>query len=240
MSGVPADRPLSGRVVAVTGASRGIGLAIAQALHAAGAQVVAGARQMPEPGLPGIGFALLDVTDEASVQAFARRAIEAGADALVNNAGVGVFGPLETATVGDYRRVFDTNVLGTLLATRHFLPAFRERHARGLSSQLVTVTSDVSTRTFAHGAIYAASKHAQRAITQTAAHEGQHFGLRVTEIRPGMTDTHFNASTPGTPERAGHLRAHDVAQAVLYALAAPAHVRVDEVVVHPTVQPVVF
>jgi NADP-dependent 3-hydroxy acid dehydrogenase YdfG len=240
MSGVPADRPLAGRVVAVTGASRGIGLAIAQVLHAAGAQVVAGARQMPEPALPGIGLALLDVIDEASVQAFARRAIEAGADSLVNNAGVGVFGPLETATVEDYRRVFDTNVLGTLLATRHFLPAFRARHARGLSSHLVNVTSDVSTRTFAHGAIYAASKHAQRALTQTAAHEGQHFGLRVTEIRPGMTDTHFNASTPGTPERAGHLRAHDVAQAVLYALAAPAHVRVDEVVVHPTVQPVVF
>jgi len=240
MSGVPADRPLAGRVIAVTGASRGIGLAIAQVLHAAGAQVVAGARQMPEPALHGIGLALLDVTDEASVQAFARRAIEAGADSLVNNAGVGVFGPLETATVEDYRRVFDTNVLGTLLATRHFLPAFRERHARGVSSHLVNVTSDVSTRTFAHGAIYAASKHAQRALTQTAAHEGQHFGLRVTEIRPGMTDTHFNASTPGTPERAGHLRAHDVAQAVLYALAAPAHVRVDEIVVHPVIQPVVY
>jgi NADP-dependent 3-hydroxy acid dehydrogenase YdfG len=240
MSGVPADRPLAGRVVAVTGASRGIGLAIAQVLHAAGAQVVAGARQMPEHGLPGIGFALLDVTDEGSVQAFARRAIEAGADSLVNNAGVGVFGPLETATVEDYRRVFDTNVLGTLLATRHFLPAFRARHARGLSSHLVNVTSDVSARTFANGSIYAASKHAQRALTQAAAHEGQHFGLRVTEIRPGMTDTHFNARTPGTPERAGHLRAYDVAQAVLYALAAPAHVRVDEVVVHPTVQPVVY
>jgi NADP-dependent 3-hydroxy acid dehydrogenase YdfG len=240
MSGVPADRPLAGRVVAVTGASPGNGMAIAQVLHAAGAQVVAGARQMPEPALPGIGFALLDVTDEGSVQAFARRAIEAGADSLVNNAGVGVFGPLETAAVEDYRRVFDTNVLGTLLATRHFLPAFRGRNARGLSSHLVNVTSDVSTRTFAHGAIYAASKHAQRALTQTAAHEGQHFGLRVTEIRPGMTDTHFNASTPGAPERAGHLRAHDVAQAVLYALAAPAHVRVDEVIVHPTVQPVVY
>jgi NADP-dependent 3-hydroxy acid dehydrogenase YdfG len=240
MSGVPADRPLAGRVIAVTGASRGIGLAIAQVLHAAGAQVLAGARQMPEPGLPGIGFALLDVTDEASVQAFAQRAIETGADTLVNNAGVGVFGPLEAATVEDYRRVFDTNVLGTLLATRHFLPAFRARHARGLSSHLVNVTSDVSTRTFAHGSIYTASKHAQRALTQATAHEGQHFGLRVTEIRPGMTDTHFNASTPGTPERAGHLRAHDVAQAVLYALCAPAHVRVDEVVVHPTVQPVVY
>lgn len=230
---------LAGRVIAVTGASRGIGHAIAQALHAAGAQVLAGARRAPEPALPAIGFVTLDISDESSVQAFAQRALEMGADALVHNAGVGVFGPLEAMTVQDYRHVFDTNVLGTLLVTRHFVPLFRQRHARGLSSQLVTVTSDVSARTFANGSVYAASKHAQRALTQVAAHEGQHYGLRVTEIRPGMTDTHFNGSTPGTPERAGHLRPHDVAQAVLHALAAPAHLRVDEVVVHPTVQPVV-
>ena len=231
---------LAGRVIAVTGASRGIGHAIAQLLHAAGAQVLAGARQAPELALAGITFASLDVADEASVRAFAQLAGEAGVDSLVHNAGVGVFGPMEEATVDDYRRVFDTNVLGTLLVTKHFVPLFRRRHERGLSSHLVNITSDVSARTFANGSIYTASKHAQRALTQTAAHEGQSFGLRVTEVRPGMTDTHFNGRTPGAPERAGHLRAHDVAQAVLYALAAPAHVRVDEVVVHPIVQPVVY
>ena len=236
----PVESPLAGRVVAVTGASRGIGHAIAALLHDTGAQVLAGARHAPAPALAGIEFAALDVTDEASVRAFAQRAAEAGVDSLVHNAWVGVFGPLEAATVEDYRHVFDTNVLGTLLLAKHFMPVFRQRHARALSSQLVAVTSDVSARTFANGSIYAASKHAQRALTQVAAHEGQHCGLRVTEIRPGMTDTHFNGSTPGTPERAGHLRPHDVAQAVLQALAAPAHVRVDEIVVHPVVQPVVY
>ena len=66
------------------------------------------------------------------------------------------------------------------------------------------------------------------------------FCQRVTEVRPGMTDTHFNDQTPSRPDRAAHLRADDVAQAVLYALSAPAHVRVDEIVLHPTVHPVVF
>lgn len=75
-------------------------------------------------------------------------------------------------------------------------------------------------------------------MTQTAAREGERYGLRVTEVRPGMTDTHFNARIPGSPERAGHLQPQDVARAVLHVLAAPPHVRVDEIVVHPAVQAV--
>jgi NADP-dependent 3-hydroxy acid dehydrogenase YdfG len=231
---------LAGRVIAVTGASRGIGHAVAHALHRSGARVMVGARTSHHFGLEGIVSVVLDVADEASVQAFARSALEAGADSLVNNAGIGIFGPIETATVDDYRKVFDTNVLGTLLMTKHFMPAFKHRHDRGLCSHLVNVTSDISARTFAGGAVYTASKHAQRALTQTAAREGEAYGLRVTEVRPGMTDTYFNGHTPGRPERVAHLRADDVAQAVLYALSAPAHVRVDEIVLHPTVQPVVY
>lgn len=233
--------PLAGRVVAVTGASRGIGWAVAELLHRGGARVLAGARQCPQfPAGAAITTAVLDVTLESSVQAFAEQAAAAGVDTLVNNAGIGVFGLLEHAGVEDYRRVFDTNVLGTLLATKWFVPEFRRRHARGLCSQLVNITSDVSTRTFAGGALYAASKHAQRALTQVAAREGAAYGLRVTEIRPGMTDTHFGDHTPGHPERALHLRPQDVARAVLQALSAPPHVRVDEIVVHPAVQPVEY
>lgn len=234
------DAPLVGRVIALTGASRGIGHALAELLYGAGAKVIAGARSPLLFAHEAILSVALDVCDESSVQAFAQLAIEAGVDSLVNNAGIGTFGAIESATVEDYRQVFDTNVLGTLLCTKHFIPAFKRRHERGLPSGLVNITSDVSARTFAGGAIYTASKHAQRALTQTAAREGEHYGLRVTEIRSGMTDTHFNGHTPGRPERAGHLRAHDVAGAVLYALSAPPHVRVDEIVLHPTVQPVVF
>jgi NADP-dependent 3-hydroxy acid dehydrogenase YdfG len=231
---------LAGRVVAVTGASRGIGEATARLLAQAGAKVIAGARQRVAWSEPAITDMVLDVTDEASVRLFAAAAIEAGVDSLVNNAGVGAFGPIDEASVDDYRRLMDTNVLGTLLMTKWLIPEFKRRHQRGLQSHLVNVTSDVSARTFANGGLYTASKHAQRALTQTIAHEGQGYGLRVTEVRPGMTDTHFNANTPGRPERARHLRPEDVASAVLYALAAPAHVRVDEITLHPTEQSVVF
>ena len=234
------ETPLAGRVIAVTGASRGIGCAIAELLHSSGAKVIAGARSAHDFARAGIVSVTLDVCDEVSVQAFAQLAIEAGADSLVNNAGIGAFGAIEDATIEDYRKVFDTNVLGTLLATKHFIPEFKRRHGSGLTSRLINITSDVSARTFAGGALYTASKHAQRALTQTAAWEGERYGLRVTEIRSGMTDTYFNGNTPGRPDRTGHLRAHDVAQAVLYALSAPPHVRIDEIVLHPTAQPVVY
>jgi NADP-dependent 3-hydroxy acid dehydrogenase YdfG len=209
-------------------------------LAVSGARVIAGARQRPEGDGSMVIATTLDVADEASVQAFAELAVKLGVDTLVNNAGTGFFGLMEDATVDDYHRVMNTNVLGTLLVTRSLIPEFRRRHQRGLRSQLVNVTSDVSARTFPGGSIYTASKHAQRALTQTTAHEGESYGLRVTEVRPGMTDTHFNGRTPGDPERSQHLRPDDVASAILYALAAPQHLRVDEIVVHPTVQPVVF
>lgn len=231
---------LVGRVIAVTGASRGIGHAVAALLARSGARVIAGARSAQADSVHGIEWTSLDVSSEPSVRAFAELALQAGVDSVVNNAGIGVFGPIESAAVEDYQAVFDTNVLGTLLVAKHFMPVFRRRHGAGLPSRLVCVTSDVSTRSFAGGAVYAASKHAQRAVVQTVAREGEACGLRVTEVRPGMTDTHFNSQTPGQPERAALLRAHDVAQAVLFALSAPPHVRVDEVMVHPVAQGVVY
>ncbi|GAA5532722.1 SDR family oxidoreductase [Deinococcus aluminii] len=234
------ERTLAGRVVAVTGASKGIGWAVVEALTARGAQVVAGARDVSGLSRTGAAFYPLDVTDEASVGAFAEAAVQAGVDALVNNAGVGSFQPVEEITLEEYRRVMDTNVLGTLLVTRALIPHFRERHARGEGSQVVNVTSDVSARTFATGALYTASKYAQRAVTQALAAEGQGYGLRVTEIRPGMVDTFFAGSVQGEAHKAAWLRPADVADAVVYALTAPTHARVDEVLLHPVVQEVAF
>ncbi|GAA5511964.1 putative oxidoreductase Rv0484c [Deinococcus carri] len=240
MTATGQDTPLAGRVVAVTGASKGIGWAVTQALTARGARVIAGARDVSGLSLDGAEFHPLDVTDEASVAAFAGAAVRAGVAALVNNAGVGSFQPIEEITLAEYHRVMDTNVLGTLLVTRALIGHFRERHARGGGSQVVNVTSDVSARTFANGALYTASKYAQRALTQALAAEGQGYGLRVTEIRPGMVDTFFAGSVQGAEHKAEWLRPADVADAVLYALTAPPHARIDEVLLHPVVQEVAF
>lgn len=235
---------LAGRVVAVTGASKGIGWAVAQALAARGARVIGGARDVGGLSLDGAEFHPLDVTDEASAATFAAAAVGAGVDALVNNAGVGSFQPVEAISVDEYRRVMDTNVLGTLLVTRglvgHLVGHFRERHARGEASWVVNVTSDVSARTFGNGALYTASKYAQRAVTQALAHEGRVYGLRVTEVRPGKVDTFFGDTRQGEAHKADWLRPGDVADAVLYALTAPPHARIDEVLLHPVSQEVVF
>lgn len=232
--------PLAGRSVAVTGASKGIGLGIAQLLSAQGATVLAGARDVSGLSHPSVTFMPLDVTDEASVNAFAQAATAAGVDALVNNAGVGLFKPVQDITPEEYHRVMDTNVLGTILMTRALIGHFQERHAAGQGSQVVNVTSDVSGRTFARGALYTASKYAQRAVTQALAYEGQSYGLRVTEIRPGMVDTYFGDTVQGEAHKADWLKVDDIAQAVSYALSVPPHVRVDEVLLHPVVQDVAF
>lgn len=234
------EQALTGRVIAVTGASRDIGWAVVEALTGQDARVITGARDVGGLTLEGAEFLPLDVTDEASVGAFAGVAIRAGVDTLVNNAGVGSFGPVEEITVAEYRRVMDTNVLGTLLVTRALVPHFRQRHTRGIGSQVVNVTSDVSAQTFAGGALYTASKHAQRAVTQSLALEGQAYGLRVTEIRPGKVDTSFGGAVRSEAERPARLRPTDVAAAVTYALTVPPHTRIDEVLLHPVTQEVVF
>lgn len=227
---------LQNRVIAVTGASKGVGLRLTELLSAHGARVLGGAREVAGLAVPGAEFYPLDVSDEQSVEAFAALCRAAGVDALVNNAGVGLFKPVQDITLEDYRRVMETNVLGTLLMTRALLPHFQALGA----SQVVNITSDVSARTFAGGALYTASKYAQRAITQALAYEGHSYGLRVTEIRSGMVDTFFAGSVPGEAHKAAWLRPQDVANAVLYALTAPVHVRIDEVLLHPVVQEVAF
>lgn len=227
-------------MIAVTGASRGIGAALVDALARAGATVIAGARSTFDAGHPAVESIALDVASEASVAAFARAAIARDVDAVVNNAGVGSFAEIDEVTVDEFRRIFDTNVLGTVLVCRAFIPHFQQRHARGLQSRVVNVTSDVSSRTFAGGALYTGSKFAQRAVTRALAFEGERYGCAVTEIRPGQTDTHFDGRLPGSAARAAHLRPSDIAAAVLYALAAPRHVRIDEITLHPVVQPVAY
>lgn len=225
------------RTFVVTGASKGIGLAIVDALASRGARVFAGARDVSGLGpRQGTTFVSLDVTDESSVRAFAAVAIAADASVLVNNAGVGLFGGLESITVEDYRRVMDTNVLGTLLPSRELWSHFR---ARG-DGRIINVTSDVSDRTFSGGALYTASKFAQRAMTRAMAYEGHAHGIRVTEIRPGLVDTAFGGSEANTERKRAWLRPTDVVDSVLHAVSAPAHVRIDEIVLHPHAQEVVF
>ena len=224
---------LENATVVVTGASRGIGRALALRLARAGAYVIAGARDRNDlerlaDEHDAIRAHDLDVRDPASVEAFCAYALHPGpVNALVNNAGVGVFAPVEELTLEQWDRVFEVNVRGTFLMTQALLPSLR---AHG--GHVVNVTSDVSARTFANGSLYTASKHAQRAFTRALQMELAGDGVRVTEVRPGVVATHFADGTPRPPSLDA-LSAEDVADTIVYALTRPDRMRLDEIHFHP-------
>lgn len=230
----------SGRGVAVvTGASVGIGAATAQALAKAGFEVVLGARRLDlateVAGTVGGRALPLDVTDPASVSAFAEQVPEPRV--LVNNAGGAVgLEPIAEASDEDWRWMYETNLMGTLRMTRAFLPAL-ERSGDG---HVVVLGSIAGFETYPGGAGYTAVKHAQRAFTKTLRLELLGRPVRVTEINPGMVGgTEFSlVRFAGDRERAAKvyegltpLSPEDVADAVVWALTRPPHVNVDEIVI---------
>ncbi len=224
----------------ITGASSGIGAATARLLAEHGYRVVLGARRLErlrELAAETGGEALaLDVTDPDSVAAFAAAVPEC--EVLVNNAG-GALGldPLAEADEEQWRTMYDANVLGTMRMTRALLPLLI---ASG-NGHVVAVTSIAAFETYRGGAGYTAAKHAQRAAVQTLRLELLGEPVSVTEVAPGMVETEFSlVRFEGDAEAAAKvyagmepLRAEDVAECIRWAIAQPAHVNVDEIVVRP-------
>jgi 3-oxoacyl-[acyl-carrier protein] reductase len=187
---------LAGKVAVVTGASKGIGASIAKQLAAAGASVVvnyASAKDDAERVVASIkqhgGKAVAvqgDVSKEADVKrlfAETRKAFGA-VDVLVNNAGVYAFQGIEDVAEAEYRRQFDINVLGPLLATKEAV-----EHFNGKGGSVINVSSVVSTKAFPQTAIYSGTKGALDAVTRSLAAELGPRKIRVNTIAPGGVDT---------------------------------------------------
>ena len=230
---------LTNQVVIVSGASRGIGKATALLLALQGATVVAVARSEQELSdlthkTRGLSI-VADIADEADAQHVVAETLRhyGRLDILVCNAGVGSFAELEQFTGEEWDRIFDTNVKGTFLLCKAAVPHFKAQK-RG---HIVGITSDVAKRSFAHGTVYGASKFAQDAVLASLRKEVRPHGIKVSTIYPGLVDTYFNDTTPGSPDaEKTHLRPADIAQAVRYVLEAPPHVAVDELMIHPLTQ----
>ncbi len=227
-------------VAIVTGASSGIGEAVARRLAAGGMSVVVAARRVDRieqlaTGLPTESVAVeCDVTDDAQVRALVETTLArfGRIDVLVNNAGVGSFAHVVHADVSDLRRMLEVNVVGSFACAQAVLPGMLERGG----GVVVNVCSDVSRRTFPGGAAYCASKWAQFAFGQALGAEVRPHGVRVCQVLPGMVATEFNGGKPAERE-SWVLRPEDVAEAVWFAAVdQPAHAVVDELVVHPVRQ----
>lgn len=233
---------LEGSVALVTGASRGIGRAVAERLAAQGArlalvgrshEVADVAEALRAAGHEALAF-VGDVTSEERVHGVVAHVLEelGGIDLLVNNAGVGFFKPVEEITADEWRHLFEVNVTGTFLFCRAVVPHLKAAR-RGT---IVNVSSDAARRTFAHGTAYVASKYAVQGFSGCLAQELRPFGVRVATINPGLVDTYFNGGRPGMPDRAAWLRPEDVADAVVYVATAPPSMVVDSVTLHPLAQ----
>ena len=230
---------LTNQVVIISGASRGIGKAIALLLALQGATIVAVSRSEQELSdlthkTRGLSI-VADIADEDDARHVVAETLRhyGRLDILICNAGVGSFAELEQFTGEEWDRIFDTNVKGTFLLCKAAVPHFKAQK-RG---HIVGITSDVARRTFAHGTAYGASKFAQDAVLASLRKEVRPHGIKVSTIYPGLVDTYFNDTTPGSIEaEKTHLRPADVAQAVRYVLEAPAHVVIDELMLHPLTQ----
>ncbi|MGK5641272.1 SDR family NAD(P)-dependent oxidoreductase [Streptomyces sp. URMC 126] len=242
---------LQGKVALVTGASSGIGEATARMLAAEGAAVALAARRVDrlraladELAAAGAKTHVVetDVTDAGAADAAVRSTVEAlgGLDVLVNNAGLMLLGPVEDADPTDWTRMIDTNLLGVLHMTRAALPHLLR--SRGVIVQMSSVAGRAIVR---NAAVYQATKFAVNAFSETLRQEVTERGVRVVVIEPGTTDTELGSHITHAPtkaaflERTGRirrLRSADVAEAVRYAVTAPPHVTVHEILMRPTDQ----
>jgi NADP-dependent 3-hydroxy acid dehydrogenase YdfG len=233
---------LTDKVALVTGASRGIGLAIAQRLGKMGASVAICGRDLAKleraaSGLRGDGIRALavqaDVSRADQVSGLVEKTRqELGAiDILVNNAGVGLFGPFHEFGENEWNSVLDTNLKSVFLACRAVAPEMIRRQA----GHIINISSLAGKNTFANGAIYCASKWGLMGLTGSMAEELRAHGIRVSAICPGSVATDFSGQGHKNPSKI--LQPEDIAHAVAALVTQSEGSFISEVHIRPTRKP---
>lgn len=241
---------IAGKVVVITGASSGLGEAAARHLSGCGAIVVLGARRADRINalaseLGGDGKALAvetDVTDPAQVKRLADAAVErfGRIDVMINNAGLMQQSPLEALKIDEWDNMIDVNVKGVLYGIAAALPHMKTQQA----GHIINVSSVAGHKVMPAGAVYCATKHAVRAISEGLRSEVKPYNLRTTIISPGAVDTEL-------PTHITHEQSHEgineyyenvaiapesFARAVAFAIEQPEDVDINEILFRPTKQ----
>lgn len=241
---------LDGKIIAITGASSGIGHATALLLAGQGATLVLGARRLDRldelvnniRGMGGNAVRIAtDVSRREDLEALVALAVEryGRLDVLVGNAGIGPIAPFDNGTVEDWDTMIDVNVKGVLYGIAAALPVFRRQEA----GHFINVISTAGLKIVPTQGVYAATKNAVRTITEALRQEAG-AKLRVTAVSPGMVKTDFTDSIRdlATKQAIGERMAgvaippEAVARAIAFAIAQPADVELSEIVIRPTAQ----
>lgn len=242
---------VANKIVFITGASSGIGLATARLFAAQGARLLLAARRRDRltaeasslNGAAGVHTLQLDVTDAAAVQQVidSLPAPWQNIEILINNAGLSRgLDKLHEGKLQDWNEMIDTNVKGLLYATRAVVPGMVER-GRG---HVVNLGSTAGRMTYPNGAVYCATKAAERSITEGLREDLLGTPVRVTTVDPGMVETEFSevrfrgdkARAAKVYENITPLTPDDVADAIHYAVTRPLHVNISEILLTPVAQ----
>jgi 3-oxoacyl-[acyl-carrier protein] reductase len=236
------DRPLERKVALITGASRGIGLAIARSLAAMGAGLSLCARdkgrlenvetEFRHAGLPVLTVPA-DLTCPDDIAALVQKTEQSlgPVDILVNNAGVGYFGPVQDASQAHWDAVLDTNLKAVFLLGKAVAPGMIARR----SGHIINIASLAGKNAFAGGAIYCASKWGLLGLTECMAEDLRQYGIRVSAVCPGSVATDFSPHAGKDPRKM--LQPEDVAHAVAMILTQAPQSFISEVLLRPTQKP---
>lgn len=208
---------LKGKIAVVTGVSHGIGLATVRALLEKGMLVAGWGRTAPELAHENFHFFECDVRFPESVhQAFDKTLAKLGVhvSVLVNNAGMGIPANLEEQQIEDWRTMFDTNVHGLFYCTRLVLPGMKEQE----EGHIINISSIAGTTGVKGMSGYAATKHAVKGISHSLYMEVRDYGVKVTCIYPGSTETNFFDNMENSPASPNMMRPEDIASTILHAL----------------------
>lgn len=235
-------KPLEGTVAIVTGASRGIGLAIARTLGSLGARLAICARnaehlevaaaELRREGLS-VFSAVADVSNSRDVDLFIQQAAQLPLPLaiLVNNAGLGYFGPAHEAAESNWDSVLDTNLKSVFLMSKAVAPGMIERR----SGHIINIASLAGKNAFAGGAIYCASKWGLLGFTECMAEDLRPHGIRVSAVCPGTVATDFSPHAGKDPRKM--LQAEDIAHVVEMIVTQAPQSFISEVLLRPTQKP---
>ncbi|MFJ3054476.1 SDR family oxidoreductase [Herbaspirillum sp. NPDC087042] len=243
--------PIKNKVLVITGGSSGLGEASARLLARHGARIVLGARRMERmqaiiesiQAEGGEAIAVqTDVTHEEQVRRLVQAAIDqyGQVDALLNNAGLMPQSLLELGRSEDWNRMIDVNIKGVLYGIAAVLPHMRERK----SGHIINVSSVAGHKVRAGGAVYSATKHAVRVISEGLRQEVKPYNIRTTVISPGAVDTELPASATVGEVRDALQKYYDeiaipadsFARTLLFAMSQPEDVDINEILFRPTRQ----
>ncbi|KAA9345769.1 SDR family oxidoreductase [Adhaeribacter soli] len=223
---------LEGKLIIITGVSKGIGLATAQTLLENGAVVAGWGRNKPQFEHPNFHFFQTNVQSQESVEnAFQETTARLGSEiaGLINNAGFGIAGKFEEQKVEDWQAMFRTNVDGIFFCTRLVLPGMKKQGY----GHIINISSIAGTTGIEEMSGYCATKHAVRGISQSLYKEVRNYGVKVTCIYPGSVQTNFFDNIDSVTANENMMQPSDIASTILHVLQSPPNYHHVDIEVRP-------